>query len=933
MTTRSHLCLTEVSISAGKEWSHDAGAWTLARVLQGRGYWLGNGGPTEVEAGQGLVIPPGPCGAFRASQIGDVALEFFSWMPELLAGVLSATERQFFETQKAARALRILPAAAIPEALSRRPAGAEGALARRLRLLQCLAEVFGPDLPSAAARQSLSPSAAQRFETLMNQLTESELMDFTPSQLARRCGCSLRHFGRLFCSRFGESARTRQTTLRLQRAGLLLSSCDRKVIDVAMESGYRNLGLFNRMFKKHTGMTPSEWRHRSAQPRLFKAARLALVAAFLCVLAPLAALAASEPAAAAAPATNSPPKTGAAATNAPDRFEVNGYTVEGNTVLDPKIVKGILAPYTGPSLSFADIKKGLGELQLAYRERGFITVRVGLPQQKLTNGIVRVTVTEAKLVDVTVANNHWHSSNNVMRALPSVRTNELLNSLVFQQELNRANAASDRQIYPEVAPGPEPGTTALRLKVVDRIPIHGALELNNQALPGTPDLRFNGALRYNNLWQEDHQMGIQYSFSPEEYKAPTERLEGFIDKPLIVSYSAFYRIPMNVENPGNPKRLNSTDFGYDEINRRFRPPPSDNSVPELTLFASRSVSDTALKAQSDEINFPDSYFIKKGAGVQTENEIDYRTVTFNDDLGLRMSQPLPRIEEVESSLTWGMDYKAYRANTLQERNVNAYIWYFDPHDQRLEPHNINIGAVTSNYYTTTVNYLPLSLSWDAMRRDSWGATVLNVNNNGNIASLNSSSTDFKTVRQSHLADGNYYALNGSLTREQRIAGEWSVELKGGGQWANQPLIGNEQYGIGGTGGVRGYREGEEYGDTGWKVSIEPRAPPIDIGMVDGTLPMRLRFSAFTDYGERFLLAPQLTNPMGEFIGDGGKPRVPMWGAGAAVAGTIGSIIEFRATIAFPLLDAGGSLLPNGIETGGGVTAGTMRIYFTVSAQF
>ena len=41
---------------------------------------------------------------------------------------------------------------------------------------------------------------------------------------------------------------------------------------------------------------------------------------------------------------------------------------------------------------------------------------------------------------------------------------------------------------------------------------------------------------------------------------------------------------------------------------------------------------------------------------------------------------------------------------------------------------------------------------------------------------------------------------------------------------NGPLFSNEQYAMGGTAGVRGYQDGQAYGDTGWRFSIEPQTP-------------------------------------------------------------------------------------------------------------
>ena len=63
----------------------------------------------------------------------------------------------------------------------------------------------------------------------------------------------------------------------------------------------------------------------------------------------------------------------------------------------------------------------------------------------------------------------------------------------------------------------------------------------------------------------------------------------------------------------------------------------------------------------------------------------------------------------------------------------------------------------------------------------------------------------------------------------------------------RPLFSNEQYAMGGTAGVRGYLNGEAYGDTGWRISIEPRTPQVNIGMAGNEgdeVPFWLRGSVF-----------------------------------------------------------------------------------------
>jgi AraC-like DNA-binding protein len=55
----------------------------------------------------------------------------------------------------------------------------------------------------------------------------------------------------------------KQTQIRLIRAQELLASTECKVVEIAFESGYQSLSLFNLMFKRRFGMTPAKWRSQT----------------------------------------------------------------------------------------------------------------------------------------------------------------------------------------------------------------------------------------------------------------------------------------------------------------------------------------------------------------------------------------------------------------------------------------------------------------------------------------------------------------------------------------------------------------------------------------------------------------------------------------------------------------------------------------------
>jgi len=48
---------------------------------------------------------------------------------------------------------------------------------------------------------------------------------------------------------------------RMEKAKKLLSTMDTTISDIARQTGFYNISYFSKMFKKYTGLTPSEYRN------------------------------------------------------------------------------------------------------------------------------------------------------------------------------------------------------------------------------------------------------------------------------------------------------------------------------------------------------------------------------------------------------------------------------------------------------------------------------------------------------------------------------------------------------------------------------------------------------------------------------------------------------------------------------------------------
>jgi len=589
----------------------------------------------------------------------------------------------------------------------------------------------------------------------------------------------------------------------------------------------------------------------------------------------------------------------APATNAEPRFTVIAYEIRGDTLLSTNTLMSIFAKHTGTNVTLSDIRQAATDMQMEYRNRGFPTVTVTIPQQQLTDGIVKIRVFEGRLSDILVTQNRYFSSNNVMRALPGLRTNIILNSALFQAELDRANANQDRQIYPMLQPGPEENTTALNLQVKDRLPLHAKVELNNQNTPGTPDLRLISSASYQNLWQLGHSVGVQYSFSPESYR--TSGQWPFYDLPLVANYSAFYRLPLgNPEPVAEAVARQPESFGYDEASRKFRLPPS-SGAPELNFYASGSTDDTGLMTVNQKT-------LVETDAVTVQRKDVQQDLTVNGDVGFRLSEPLPSAGGFRSTVSVGPDWKSYSFNSVK---TNSFIFTTIIRDQNNNPVQTNVAVDISPVPQTDrlLDYVPVAARYDASLSDGLGTTRFGLGVSAN-AWYSGSQSNLQIISLSKESTGHWVALTPSLVRDLRLWTNWVMTVRADGQWASQPLISNEQYGLGGVNTIRGYHEGEVYGDTGWHVSIEQGTPTRVLGVVYGKSRLAVRGMLYMDYGEVYLLDPN------------GRPRsTSLWGTGVGVVATVGSVWEARFLFSMPLLNAGTT------------SAMSPRFDFSLSAQF
>lgn len=211
------------------------------------------------------------------------------------------------------------------------------------------------------------------------------------------------------------------------------------------------------------------------------------------------------------------PAAGEGAEASAATFDVLELRVVGNTLLPAKDIERVVYPFLGPGRSMRDVEAARDALGALYRERGYGTANVDVPEQDVVDGVVRLAVTEGTLGRLRVTGAKYYSGRAIRSALPALQPGTTPRLPELQERLVAlARQSPGRQITPVLKSGARPGTFDLDLRVKDELPLKTTLEVNDRYTADTSRTRASAGVSYDNLWQRGHSLSLQYQFSPEE---------------------------------------------------------------------------------------------------------------------------------------------------------------------------------------------------------------------------------------------------------------------------------------------------------------------------------------------------------------------------------------------------------------------------------
>jgi len=422
--------------------------------------------------------------------------------------------------------------------------------------------------------------------------------------------------------------------------------------------------------------------------------------------------------------------TTAASSGADAHFDIVEFRVLGASALERRKIEAAVYPFLGPNKTLQDVEHARAALVTVYKDAGLGTVLVDIPEQSVEDGIVRLKVTEGRIEKVRISGARYYSQRQILAALPALKPGTLPSLPQLQQQLGElASTARDRQITPVLKSGSEPGTVAFDLKVSDRVPLHGSLEINDRYTADTTRTRLTAALSYDNMFQREGSLSLQYQTAPA---APSQV------KLAVLSY---------------------TEHAW---------------APNWTWSA---------------------YGIRSDSQVAAIGTLD--VIGNGKIFGGRLIDAVRASSSQLDSITLGVDYKDFGQ------------------DIRLP------GSTTDS---TPIHYFLWSVQYGASRFGERFDFAASNSLNFALRPVGASDAEFAYKRSGGTASFAYLRGATSLTwkswRGMALLGRLSY------QYAEQPLVSNEQFSLGGVDTVRGYLEAEELVDSGIAGTLELRAPPL-----------------------------------------------------------------------------------------------------------
>lgn len=218
------------------------------------------------------------------------------------------------------------------------------------------------------------------------------------------------------------------------------------------------------------------------------------------------------------------------ALNLPDelKVEVKGFKISGQDIYPEKKLLAILDKRKGKLLSFRDLEDGADDLSAYFREHGYVAVRVYLPVQKITNGIVEYAVDVGKFDKLTIRNHTSIHDKAVERQVRCLKQGEYLTKAKLQRAIWLLSDLAGADAKAVLSRGSEPGTVHVEIDLNKHKGKQGLITVDN----------------YGNRYTGYNEVSVDYDFWNPAHEGDHFAVGGLMTGRHLYNYGFNYTVPI-----------------------------------------------------------------------------------------------------------------------------------------------------------------------------------------------------------------------------------------------------------------------------------------------------------------------------------------------------------------------------------------------------
>lgn len=182
------------------------------------------------------------------------------------------------------------------------------------------------------------------------------------------------------------------------------------------------------------------------------------------------------------------------------RIKVNRILFSGNTVFSDTRIAQLLLPFEKRVITAEELQSAAEKITRLYINNGYINSGAVIPDQKATDGIIRIRIIEGKLDTIILSGNSTIKESYIKeRILPDGGTVPLnINDLRQRLKLLK-NDPHIENLHARLSPGSDPGSASLHINIIEASRLRYGISVNNHASPGTGSYSVENSFAFLNL--------------------------------------------------------------------------------------------------------------------------------------------------------------------------------------------------------------------------------------------------------------------------------------------------------------------------------------------------------------------------------------------------------------------------------------------------